>query len=208
MKTLKEIKAINEGKFADIELYIPSTVNGGHHNFHTDYIKSYDGEEKDTLLIADWELMDEEDYAHSVYANVSDTADFGTWYDDADAKVLVCLVAEGCKQKMYAVCTDTAEISAKDTHDECDILSAVKGKTSSDPVLVKLVDDLSEAKKTLETLSVSTKVYGKTAVVDVAYIESAEYIYVDGEWEYDDCTADVEEFKCETIEEEIDDIEL
>jgi hypothetical protein len=66
---------------------------------------------------------------------------------------------------------------------------------------------LSEAKKTLETLSVSTKAYGKTAIVNVAYIESAEYIYIDGEWEYDDCTADVEEFKCETIEEEIDDIE-
>lgn len=100
MLTLKEIKAMHEGQYVDIELYTAKFIGETHHNFHTDYIKAYNDAEEyiteeqlDKLLIEDYELMDEYDYNNSICANSSVSADFGEWYDDADAKVLVCLVA-------------------------------------------------------------------------------------------------------------------
>ncbi len=101
MLTLKEIKATLDGLYDDIELYVPRFRGESHRDFHTDFIKPFGDaeaqhseEQLDALNITHYQLMDEEDYNHTVYANNCNRADFLEWYDDADAKVLVCLVEE------------------------------------------------------------------------------------------------------------------
>lgn len=198
MLTLAEVKNLTE--YTDIELY--TAKDRDHRNFHSDYIKSYEGEEKDELLIVDYQLMDEDDYNHSVVANTCVSADFTEWYGDKDAKVLVCIVAEGIKQKMYAVCSETSEIPASESHSESDILSAFTELRDRVPEVIKLCDNIVDANELLKTIHVSTSINGKTAVAEIAYIESGEYEYVDGEWEYCGWSVDIENYICEAVEED------
>jgi len=92
--TIKELKEMYEGQYEDIEIYSPLSVGEHYPNhFHTDncrYAEEYSDESKVGL----YELMDEEDYNHSIMANASDYADFEEWYDDKDAKVLCIMIAD------------------------------------------------------------------------------------------------------------------
>lgn len=92
--TLKELKARLKGEYADIEVYRPMSIGDHYPNhFHTDNCK-YTEDFNDDSEIGLYELMDEDDYNNSIYANCADTADFAELYGDRSAKVLVCMLAE------------------------------------------------------------------------------------------------------------------
>lgn len=87
--TIKEIMDRNLNKYVDVEVWL--TDPGAWNRFHTDVISTCENWHDDTEVV-DWELMDEEDYAHSIMANSCIEADFAEWYGDKDAKVLVILI--------------------------------------------------------------------------------------------------------------------
>ena len=84
--TVGEVKEMYSGRYVDCEIW----EDGGNGTFHTDNIRSRD----DGDDVVDWELMDEDDYEHSVLANSCTVADFESWYGDSGAKVL-CILVEG-----------------------------------------------------------------------------------------------------------------
>ncbi len=90
MTTLRELIEDKEltGEWVDWEAYV---YTGKRHSIHGDFIRSVDEPNLDAEVDS-WELMDEEDYNQSVYANTSVKADFAEWYDDSDARVLVVVL--------------------------------------------------------------------------------------------------------------------
>lgn len=90
--TVKEVKETYEGKFADIEVYVPiSTGEFYPDHFHTDNCTGTDdySESAEVGLV---ELMDEDEYNSSLLANCDVAADFGDWYGDKNAKVLCVML--------------------------------------------------------------------------------------------------------------------
>ena len=90
--TIKEVKEMYKGQYDELEVY--STWNVGEHypnHFHTDNCR-YTEEYTDESEVGLYELMDEEDYNHSIMANASDYADFEEWYDNKDARVLCIMI--------------------------------------------------------------------------------------------------------------------
>ena len=92
MMTIKEIKEMYEGQYEEIEVYSALSV-GKHYpdHFHTDNCK-FTEEFTDESKVGLYELMDEEDYNHSIMANASDYADFENWYGNKEAKVLCIML--------------------------------------------------------------------------------------------------------------------
>lgn len=91
--TVKEIREIiNKEKYVECEIY---KYNGSRRSIHTDFIISTDAEIEDVEiqeLEADYELLNEEEYNNTIYANCGEYADFAEWYGDKDAKVLVIVL--------------------------------------------------------------------------------------------------------------------
>ena len=93
MMTVKEVKEMYEGQYKEIEVY--STWNVGKHypdHFHTDNCK-FTEEFTDESKVGLYELMDEEDYNHSIMANASDYVDFEDWFGNKNAKILCIMLA-------------------------------------------------------------------------------------------------------------------
>lgn len=88
--TVKEIKERYDGQYVEVEYYV---FNGSDHRIK-DYTVSSDidmvitGETKAEA----YELMDESEYNRSLCGSIQ--ANFGDWYGDKDAKVLVIVVKE------------------------------------------------------------------------------------------------------------------
>lgn len=77
---------------ADVEIYVAIGKIG---TFHGDFIKSTDLDidnlpEKEIECV--FQEMDEDEYNHSILANSCISADFGAWYDNKEAKVLVIVL--------------------------------------------------------------------------------------------------------------------
>lgn len=83
--TVKEIMSIYSGEYDDIEFY--EMVNQSH-RIHTDSIRAIECQDENKE-VRHYELMDEDDYNHSVLANSSIYADFEAWYGNKDAKILI-----------------------------------------------------------------------------------------------------------------------
>lgn len=88
--TVKEIKEMYKGEYADIEFY---KFSGRRHSVHHDFIEDIESM-KDDEEPEYYELMDEEEYDSSIMANTCEHADFEMWYDDKNAKVLVIIADE------------------------------------------------------------------------------------------------------------------
>lgn len=84
--TVKETIEMFKGEFADVEVYEDKFQHNA--GFHTDRITVAEDYSEDSEVIGH-ELMDETEYQNTIMANVSDSADFATWYGDKNAKVLV-----------------------------------------------------------------------------------------------------------------------
>ena len=90
--TIKEVKEMYKGQYDELEVY--STWNVGEHypnHFLTDNCR-FTEEYTDESEVGLYELMDEEDYNHSIMANASDYADFEEWYGNKDARVLCIMI--------------------------------------------------------------------------------------------------------------------
>lgn len=90
--TIKEVKEMYKGQYCEIEVYKPNS--GGNHypnHFHTDNCK-FTEEFTDESEVELYELMDEEDYNHSIMANTSEYADFEGWYGNKEVKVLCIML--------------------------------------------------------------------------------------------------------------------
>ena len=95
METIKEVKELYKGKYAQIEVY--KAIGAGEHypnHFHTDNCKDIEEGFNDETEVGLYELMDEDDYNHSILANSCTSADFEEWYGDKDAKVLCIMLAD------------------------------------------------------------------------------------------------------------------
>lgn len=86
--TINEIKAMYSNEYTDIEVCV---FTSNRHQFHTDCIEFID-EYTDDSIVEAWSLMDENEYNSTILANSCESADFGMWYDDASAKVLVIAI--------------------------------------------------------------------------------------------------------------------
>ena len=93
MLTVKDVKEMFAGQYDDIEVYkpfekgkyYPKYFRTGNCKFTEDY--------SDESEVGLYQLMNEDDYDHSILANASVKADFGMWYDDKNAKVLCIMLA-------------------------------------------------------------------------------------------------------------------
>lgn len=96
--TIKEVKELYKGEYEDIEVYRPNS-SGKHYPccFHTDNCTWAD-DYNDNSEVGLWELMDENDYTSTLYANTIETADFDEYYGDKEAKVLCIMLADGRNQ--------------------------------------------------------------------------------------------------------------
>lgn len=92
IKELKELLKDESKKYVDVEYY---TLNNKNVNkvIHTDTIQAIK-EVNDDMKVLDYQLMTEDDYNNTILANTCERADFGVWYDDENAKVLVVIVEE------------------------------------------------------------------------------------------------------------------
>ena len=92
--TIKEVKEMYDGEYVDVEVYEPNSRGEYYPNhFHTDNCKLTE-EFTDESKVGLYELMDEEDYEHSINANSCMETDFEEWYDNKDAKVLCIMLAD------------------------------------------------------------------------------------------------------------------
>lgn len=93
--TIKEIKEMYKGQYEDIEVYKVSSSNsvGKHYpsNFHTDNCEQVE-EFTDESEVGLYELMDENEYNHSIMANSDIYADFEDWYGNKDTKILCIML--------------------------------------------------------------------------------------------------------------------
>jgi hypothetical protein len=98
-----ELLELWKDEIVDFEIYqLFSEYNG----FHTDNLKNYyvlaDGRvydenivEKSDLLdneVMQYAIVDENDYNRTVMANSCESADFESWYNDKNAKVLLIAI--------------------------------------------------------------------------------------------------------------------
>ena len=98
--TIEDLKELyTKHSCVGIEVY-KSTMNG---SLHSDFIIDFDIEsisefesksESLGLSIEDCHIMSEADYDESINCNSSVVTDFGEWYDDSEAKVMVVVVKQ------------------------------------------------------------------------------------------------------------------
>ena len=93
--TIKEILEQNKGEYVGVEYYKETSR---HHGFHTDYIEPIDEDEVDIdaeYENVEYELMSEEDYNTSIYANCGEYADFEDWFNASHGdKMLAIKITE------------------------------------------------------------------------------------------------------------------
>lgn len=93
--TIKEIKEMYKGQYDDVEVYEVSSPNsiGEHYpnRFHTDNC-NFTEEFTDESEVGLYELMDEEQYNHSILANSELTVDFKDLYGNKEVKVLCIML--------------------------------------------------------------------------------------------------------------------
>lgn len=91
---IDEIKKMYKGKYGNIEVYKPNNIGRYYPNhFHTDNCK-FTEEYTDESEVGLYELMDEEDYNHSINANSCIVTDFGEWYGSKEIKILCIMLKE------------------------------------------------------------------------------------------------------------------
>lgn len=131
--TIKEIKELYEKEFRneeiyDIEVYKPCSWGRYYPNcFHTDNCNFVDESEwNDETKVGLHELMNEEDYQHSIDANNSIPTNFEEWYGDKNAKVLVLMLAddydcdnEDESEEPYSFSQEEFEDELSDFYDSC-----------------------------------------------------------------------------------------
>lgn len=88
IETLRELIKNHKGEYTDWEAY---TYTDSSKRLSTDFIKSIENVNLEAE-VEDWWLMDQAEYNDTILSNSSVKADFGEWYDDAAAKVLVVVV--------------------------------------------------------------------------------------------------------------------
>ena len=88
IETLRELIKSHNSEYTDWEAY---TYTDSSKRLSTDFIKSIENVNLDAE-VEDWWLMDQDEYNDTILSNSSVKADFGEWYDDAAAKVLVVVV--------------------------------------------------------------------------------------------------------------------
>lgn len=88
--TVKEIKELYKGEYAEVEFY--KRTDNIHHSkpFCTDNCYWAEGEDDEEVVIH--ELMDEEEYNQTLFANCSNTINFEELYGDKNAKVLCIML--------------------------------------------------------------------------------------------------------------------
>ena len=84
---IKETKALYNGEFNAVEVY---KFTGKRHSIHTDFIEEVDGYSDDAEVQTS-QLMDEEEYNSTIFANCSNR--FTDIYEKSD-KVLVIVIKE------------------------------------------------------------------------------------------------------------------
>lgn len=93
--TIKEVKELYKGQYVDCEIY---RFRDFTHRVHSDFIYTPDDVEDDQYNeneeVVYEELMDEEEYGRTVIANCDVTADFGDWFGDKNAQILVIILSE------------------------------------------------------------------------------------------------------------------
>lgn len=86
--TIKDLMDDYRGQYEEVEVY--RTISDRNKRIHTDYMRAVD--DYDTgVEVAEFELMDEEEYNKTVFANCGNL--FSDYYDPDD-KVLVILLPE------------------------------------------------------------------------------------------------------------------
>ncbi len=95
---VKELIQDKNISYYDYEVY---AFTDKKHSVHSDFINNidwyYNIEEYQDCEVSYWEVMDEKRYDESILANSSETANFGEWYDDSNAKILVIILDENWK---------------------------------------------------------------------------------------------------------------
>ena len=132
MYSIKELKERYKGEYADVDVYrYASYVAQKDHSFHSDDIKDvYDDVPEDVEIVADYRLMDEEDYNNSVFAN---TCMYFSDIYSPDDKVLVIMVPYNYKdllKKHWFIIDET----------KGDIFEDDLGDISRDTAAIKLLD--------------------------------------------------------------------
>lgn len=92
--TVKEVKAMFSGEYADCEVYEAKSHGAHYPNYFRASNCDYTDEYNDNSEVGLWELMNEEDYNYSLYAEVNSEADFGEWLGDKNAKILCIMLAD------------------------------------------------------------------------------------------------------------------
>lgn len=90
--TIKEVKEMYKGKYADFEVYKPLSKEHYPNRFHIDNCKYTENYNEDSK-VGMFNLMDEEDYKTSINAYSSMEVDFYECYGNKDAKVLCVMLA-------------------------------------------------------------------------------------------------------------------
>lgn len=86
---IKEAIAMLSKEYTNIEVWMYTDKSK---RLHTDYVKNIDDEYDEEIEIDDYYIMDEDEYNRTILANCGEYADFATWYDDKDEKVVVIMV--------------------------------------------------------------------------------------------------------------------
>lgn len=117
--TIKDVLKAYDGEYAELMVFAP--VSAKKKSFHTD--ECYDVTEYgDNMQVLDAELMNEEEFGHSVLANGEFSADFEDWYNDKNAKVLCVLIDASCirftTKRKYTIFKVTMEIGRLENFSE------------------------------------------------------------------------------------------
>lgn len=98
---VKELIQEKSNSYYDYEVF---AFTDKRHSVHGDFIKNIDYdhnfEEYQDCEVSYWEIMDEKRYDESILANSCEKANFGEWYDDSNAKILVIILDENWKDQM------------------------------------------------------------------------------------------------------------
>lgn len=193
--TIRNIRNLSADAAA-VEIYVANSAWNG--RIHTDGIESLDvelGSLADDVTVLDFDLLDESGYNLSVNANTSETDVFSDLYGDADAKVLVVVLAEKpAPFRRYEIWTDHFEFrftkaSGVPSATADEIWAWYMEESCNHPTLEASFDSIEDAKAAFAKEYAD---YGRTyrqsgfggtplLVGDVAYIE--ENIYdEDGEF--------------------------
>lgn len=91
--TVKKIIEQEKGNYVEYEVWKYSDRT---RRLHTDFIDNVDEvyslDVYENIEALGYQLMDENNYEHTICANDSMKADFKTWYGNKDAKVLVIML--------------------------------------------------------------------------------------------------------------------